>query len=158
MLPSTDWRNGSASDTKVTRSNRVSVTQLRRGSRKRYTHRRPSARSRRRSSAPSWHRTTASSEAVSHGNPTTRICTYPLVTTKSLVPTSLPLARKTRRKLPTLYIDNPIGSSFLRSTAGPRIQLGPLSLHMHLLTLARRASMASEASRRVAAPLKLLQL
>ena len=26
VLPSTDWRNGSASDTKVTRSNRVSVT------------------------------------------------------------------------------------------------------------------------------------
>ena len=48
------------------------------------------------------------------GNPTTRICTYPFVTTKSLVPTSLPLARKTRRKRPALYIDNPIGSYFLR--------------------------------------------
>ena len=96
---------------KVTRSNRVSVTSSTQvGRHQRYTHRRASARSRRRSSAPSWRRTTASSEAVSHGNPTTRICTYPLVTTKSLVPTSLPLARKTRRKRPALYIDNPIGS------------------------------------------------
>ena len=38
--PSTDWRNGSASAMKVTRSNRVSVTlSLVRGVAERYTHR-----------------------------------------------------------------------------------------------------------------------